>query len=323
MLKTVHRLLIATVVAMAGLCSLPGSAAMPSSGTLTPTSVSLSYSDGPFTLSNPTGATGQAPVCSDPTTSPCSQFALTVSLPSGFVASRTGDTMITMGLNVPGFDVFSVYLEDAAGNVLAYDSGISATVASPIVAFQYPAQDGTTAYNVVVVPTESSGGTFAATLSLAIPPPKTGVAAGGQPLYRLVSPTTNDHVLTLDANEYATLANSGWTAQGQVGLAYPDSAAPPDGTYPVYRLYNAATQQHLWTMDPGEAGNLVQSGWQQQGIGYRAYPYQVSGSVALYRLASANGGAYHLWTSDYDEYMRLCAPGGGWVRQGIGAFIAP
>ena len=100
-------------------------------------------------------------------------------------------------------------------------------------------------------------------------------------------------------------------------------STPPDGTYPVYRLYNAATQQHLWTMDPGEANRLVQSGWQQQGIGFRSYPYQVSGSVALYRLASANGGAYHTWTSDHDEYMRLCAPGGGWVRQGIGAFIAP
>jgi hypothetical protein len=323
MLQTVHRLIFATVAAIAGLCCLPVSAATPSSGTLTPTSVSIAYSDGPFTLSNPTGATGQAPVCSDPTTSPCSQFALTVSLPSGFVASRSGDTMITMTLNVPGFDVFSIYLEDAAGNVLAYNSGVSATVASPIVAFQYAAKDGTNQYSVVVVPTESSGGTFAATLSLGIPPPKTGVAGGGQPLYRLVSPSTNDHVITLDPNEVATLANNGWTAQGRVGLAYPDSATPPDGTYPVYRLYNAATQQHLWTMDPGEANSLVQSGWQQQGIGFRAYPYQVSGSAALYRLASANGGAYHTWTSDHDEYSRLCAPGGGWVRQGIGAFIAP
>jgi len=322
MFKTIHHLFFATVAAIAGLSVLPATAATPSSGTLSATSVSLSYSDGPFTLSNPTGATGQAPTCSDPTTSPCSQYALTVSLPSGFVASRTGDTLISMSLFVPGQDVYSVYLEDAAGNVLAYNNGIGATVASPITAFQYKAVDGTTPYKVVVVPTVSAGGNFTATLSLIVPPPKSAVAPGGQPLYRLYSPTTKDHLITLDPNEYTTLGSNGWTQQGQVGLAYPNSSTPADGTYPVYRLYNSATQQHLWTMDPNESNRLVQSGWQQQGIGYRAYPYQVRGTVALYRLASADH-TYHTWTSNYNEYMSLTASGGGWVREGISAFVVP
>jgi hypothetical protein len=321
MFKPIQYLFFAAVVAIAGLSSLPAVGATPSSGTLSTTSVSIIYTDGPFTLSNPTGATGQAPTCSDPTTSPCSQFALTVSLPSGFVESRTGDTLIAMSLFVPGQDVYSVYLEDAAGNVLAYNTGIGATVASPITAFQYKAVNGSTKYKVVVVPTVSAGGNFTATLSLNVPPPKSDVAPGALPLYRLYSPTTKDHVITVDPNEYATLGSNGWTQQGQVGLAYPDSSTPPDGTYPVYRLYNSTSQQHMWTMDPNESSKLVQSGWQQQGIGYRAYPYQVRGTVALYRLASANGGAYHLWTSDYNEYMSLCASGGGWVREGIGAFV--
>jgi len=323
MFNTMHRHFFAIVVAIAGMSSLLATAATPSSGTLSTSNLSIDYTDGPFTLSNPTGATGQAPTCSDSTTSPCSQFALTVSLPSGFIASRTGDTLVTMSLFVPGYDVYSVYLEDAAGNVLAYNTGIGATVASPIIAFQYKAVDGITRYTVVVVPTESSGGTFDATLSLNIPPPKSAVAPGAQPLYRLYSPATNDHVITLDPNEYATLGSNGWTQQGQVGLAYPDSSTPPDGTYPVYRLYNSATQQHVWTMDPNESNKLIQSGWQQQGVGYRAYPYQVRGTVALYRLASSDGGKHHLWTSDYNEYMSLCASGGGWVREGIGAFVVP
>lgn len=323
MLKTIHQLFLTAAIAIAGLSSLPAIAATPSSGTLSPAALSITYTDGPFTLSNPSGGTGQAPTCSDPNTSPCSQFALTVSLPNGFVASRAGDTLITMSLYVPGYDVFSVYLEDAAGNVLAYNIGIGATVSSPITAFQYKAVDGNTQYKVVVVPTVSAQGTFNGTLSLSVPPPKSAIAPGGQPLYRLYSPTTKDHIITLDANEYATLGSNGWTQQGQVGLAYADSSTPPDGTYPVFRLYNATTQQHLWTMDPNESSKLVQSGWQQQGVAYRAYPYQVNGTVALYRLASTGGGAYHLWTSDHNEYMSLTASGGGWVREGIGAFIVP
>jgi hypothetical protein len=322
MFKTIHHRFLAMVMAIVGLSSLPAIAATPSSGTLSPASVSLAYSDGPFTLSNPTGGTGQAPTCSDPTTSPCSQYALTVSLPNGFVASRTGATLISMSLFVPGEDVFSVYLEDAAGNVLAYNTGVGATVASPITAFQYPAVDGNTQYNVVVVPTVSAGGTFNATLSLVIPPPKSAVAPGGQPLYRLYSPTTKDHVITLDPTEYASLGSNGWSQQGQIGLAYPDSSTPPDGTYPVFRLYNSTTQQHLWTMDPNESSRLIQSGWQQQGIGFRAYPYEVRGTVSLYRLSSADH-TYHTWTSDYTEYTSLTASGGGWVREGIGAFVLP
>ena len=323
MSKILRHASAAVLMAIACLCSVPSFAATPSSGTLSTANLSIAYSDGPFTLSNPTGATGQAPNCSDPTTSPCSVFALTVSLPNGFVASRTGDTMISMSLFVPGYDVYSVYLEDAAGNVLAYNLGVGATVDSPITAFTVKAIDGNTPYKVIVVPTVSATGTFDGTLTLTVPPPKSEIAPGAVPLYRLYSSTTKDRVLTIDPNEYASLASSGWTQQGQVGLAYPDGATPPEKTYPVYRLYNATTKQHLWTMDPNESTKLTQSGWQSQGVGYRAYAYQVKGTVALYRLASTNGGTYHLWTSDYNEYTSLTAPGGGWVREGIGAFISP
>ena len=320
MFKTLSQVLSAALLAAA---CMSAAAATPSSGTLSTANLSIAYSDGPFTLSNPSGATGQAPNCSDPTTSPCSQFDLMVSLPSGFVASRTADTMISMSLFVPGYDVYSVYLEDAAGNVLAYNLGVGATVDSPITAFTYKAVDGDTRYKVIVVPTVAATGTFDGTLTLTVPPPKSEIAPGAKPLYRLYSPTTKDRILTLDPAEVASLTGSGWTQQGQVGLAYPDSATPPEKTYPVYRLYNATTKQHLWTMDPAESSKLTQQGWQSQGVGYRAYAYQVKGTIALYRLASTNGGTYHLWTSDTTEYTNLTASGGGWGREGIGAFIAP
>ena len=72
MFKTLHYVFFAMIAATLGVSSLPAVAATPSSGTLSPASVTLSYTDGPFTLSNPSGGTGQAPTCSDPTTSPCS-----------------------------------------------------------------------------------------------------------------------------------------------------------------------------------------------------------------------------------------------------------
>jgi len=51
MFKSLHQAFFAMVVAVACLPSPPAGAATPSSGTLSTSSLSLTYSDGPFTLS--------------------------------------------------------------------------------------------------------------------------------------------------------------------------------------------------------------------------------------------------------------------------------
>ena len=124
--------------------------------------------------------------------------------------------------------------------------------------------------------------------------------------------------LRIEATDVAAWREYGLKVLGMV------EGSPVPGKSPEGALYLRMDEfPARLVIVPGECDKLIQSGWQSQGIGYRAYPYQVSGTVALYRLASSNGGTYHLWTSDYNEYASLTAPGGGWVREGIGAFVVP
>src|SRR5437667_12073277 len=64
-------------------------ASTPSSGTLTDTSGPVSYTAGPFFVSNPTPVIelDSGPECGG-SSQPCDDFALTVSLPSGFHTSN-------------------------------------------------------------------------------------------------------------------------------------------------------------------------------------------------------------------------------------------
>ena len=71
------------------LFALPGSAATPASGTLTDVSGFLTYTAGPFTVANltPVPQVDTGPRC-NANTNPCDNFALTVTLPSGYHAAH-------------------------------------------------------------------------------------------------------------------------------------------------------------------------------------------------------------------------------------------
>src|SRR5882672_7394857 len=68
-----------------------GTAATPSSGTLSPGTLTLTYDAGPFFQPNQSpvglGQVDSGPRCNS-TTFPCDSFALTVSLPAGYVAAN-------------------------------------------------------------------------------------------------------------------------------------------------------------------------------------------------------------------------------------------
>ena len=78
-------------------------ASTPSSGTLNPAqgTTSLSYTAGPFTVSNPTPVieVDDGPECSDPA-QPCDDYALTVTLPAGYTAILRGNTGTGTGIGV-------------------------------------------------------------------------------------------------------------------------------------------------------------------------------------------------------------------------------
>jgi hypothetical protein len=232
--------------------------------------------------------------------------------------------MISMSLFVPGYDVYSVYLEDAAGNVLAYNLGVGATVDSPITAFTYKAVDGNTQYKVVVVPTVSATGTFDGTLTLTVPPPKSEIAPGGQPLYRLYSPTDERpraHArpgrVRVARQQRLDPARAGRDWRIRKARRRPKR---PIRVSPLQRHHETAPvddgSERVQQADPVRAGNRRASGSARMRT-RSAAPWRSTASQ------STNGGTYHLWTSDYNEYTSLTAPGGGWVREGIGAFVVP
>ena len=71
------RLLFA--IAVAGSFSATAHAApVPSGGTISPANPLLNYASGPFTGQNPSGQTGEDPVCAIPNT--CDDYGLTVDI---------------------------------------------------------------------------------------------------------------------------------------------------------------------------------------------------------------------------------------------------
>jgi len=145
-----------------------------------------------------------------------------------------------------------------------------------------------------------------------------------QAVYRLYCTITDEHLYTSDLNEYATLATRGYWIQE--GVAYYDYSGPAtvDGVTdePLYRLYNTASQQHLWTTDVNEWNTLpITQGWQQEGVVGYVFPSAVAGTAPnpLYRLSLATP-ALHLWTADQNEYNTLIAQD-GWDGEGVVCYV--
>ncbi|MER0124034.1 hypothetical protein ABPH35_10490 [Streptococcus sp. ZJ93] len=80
-------------------------------------------------------------------------------------------------------------------------------------------------------------------------------------------------------------------------------------TSPVYRLYHAGLQVHLYTTDANENAVLANRGWRQEGEAYRS-----SGEIPVYRLYHA-GIKKHLYTRDENEKNVLSTR--GWRYEGV------
>lgn len=89
-------------------------------------------------------------------------------------------------------------------------------------------------------------------------------------VYRLYNLYAKDHHYTTDENETANLMRHGWKNDF---IGFP--TAGQDGV-PVYRVYNpnAISGAHYFTLNIKERDHLVHLGWQDEGVAFRAYPYQ-------------------------------------------------
>ena len=148
-------------------------AAAPSSGTLTDTSGTVSYTSGPFTGANPTPVpqVDSGPECLNPV-QPCDDFALTVTLPSGYAAAHPNAAVkITMGWTDAGAGVSDYDLYVYRGTVTNTDGSQaadyqSASSADPEIAAISPLADGTSRFTIKVVPYTPTGESVSVTIEL-------------------------------------------------------------------------------------------------------------------------------------------------------------
>src|SRR6266850_410796 len=139
-------------------------AATPSSGTLTDTSGPVNYTSGPFTGANPTPIpeVDSGPECLNPV-QPCDDFALTVTLPSGYAAAHPNAALkITAGWTDTGSGKSDYDLYVYRGVVINTDGSQtadyqSASSSNPEVATIAPVADGTSRFTVKVVPYTPTG----------------------------------------------------------------------------------------------------------------------------------------------------------------------
>src|SRR6266478_1376900 len=167
------RVLIAfSLCSVGALLAMFSFAATPSSGTLTDTSGSQTYTSGPFFVANPTPIlfVDQGPECFG-SAQPCDNYALTVTLPSGYAAAHPNAAVkVTLSWtdNGSGASDYDLYIyrnpradcspQDCTSTdgSQAADSQ-SASSANPEIATISPVSDGTQRYTVKIVPYTPTG----------------------------------------------------------------------------------------------------------------------------------------------------------------------
>src|SRR5437588_2464088 len=175
-------------------------AATPSSGTLTDTSGPVTYTAGPFFVANPTPVieVDSGPECFG-SEQPCDDYALTVTLPSGYAAAHPNAAIkVTMSWtdNGSGASDYDFYIyKNPRGDCSPTDCTTtdgsqaanyqSASSSNPEIATISPLADGTQKYTLVVVPYTPTGESVHVTIEL-LP----GSGSGGTTGFGGPDPTT-------------------------------------------------------------------------------------------------------------------------------------
>ncbi|HWC65644.1 MAG TPA: sialidase family protein, partial [Thermoanaerobaculia bacterium] len=179
---------LAISVAM-GVLAAAAFGASPSSGTLSPTTTTLTYAGGPFDFDNDSApVSGVTPTCAEPAL-PCDQYALKVSIPP------TDGTFYVVTVSIGWADAssdFDMTILDANGNEVAQ----SASSADPEVASFSAIPRVDSDYTVLVVPYAvnhgAGGDTFTGTVRLSVnstpPPLPSPPPVPGVPRYQSYTP---------------------------------------------------------------------------------------------------------------------------------------
>lgn len=103
-------------------------------------------------------------------------------------------------------------------------------------------------------------------------------------------------------------------ADGETGICSVCGYNPNEGklaTTPMYRLYNPNTGEHFYTGSEEERDNLVNVGWNYEGIAWHAPIYE---GLPVYRVYNPNSGDHHYTMSqvEVDNLVEV-----GWQYEGV------
>jgi hypothetical protein len=163
-----------------------GLAAVPSSGTLSPDNPVLSYTGGPYTASNGSGAAG--PVDCDLVPNSCDDFMLTVDVPLSHINAYPG-TLVQIVVDWPGPSDFDLSLQDPSTGDALRTSGNIAGEAEVINFYPTP---GVTTYRLRAVAFAAINETITGTIRLLDAPPTDTALASYAPSHDVF--TCNTHL---------------------------------------------------------------------------------------------------------------------------------
>src|SRR5213082_2244267 len=203
-------------------------AATPSSGTLTDTSGPVAYTAGPFFVANPTPVieVDSGPECFG-SEQPCDDYALTVTLPSGYAAAHPNAAIkVTMSWtdNGSGASDYDLYIyknprSDCSPTDCTSTDGSqaanyqSASSSNPEIATISPLADGTQKYTLVVVPYTPTGESVHVTIEL-LP----GSGSGGTTGFGGPDPATPG--VPRYQNFFAPAGSSAESSQGEFNIGF-------------------------------------------------------------------------------------------------------
>jgi PKD repeat protein len=210
-----------TLCSVGALLVLVSFASTPSSGTLTDTSGPVGYMAGPFFVSNPTPIlfVDTGPECSG-SAQPCDSFALTVTLPSGYVGTHPNAAVkVTLSWTDTGSGSSDYDLYIFKGNVGDTDGSQaadyqSASSANPEIATISPLADGSQLYTIKVVPFTATGESVRVTIELL---PGSG-GGGGTPGFGGPDPTAPG--VPRYQNFFAPDGSSAQSSEGEFNIGF-------------------------------------------------------------------------------------------------------
>lgn len=140
------------------------------------------------------------------------------------------------------------------------------------------------------------------------------------PVYHRVRPVGGASLYTLSASEAANAGTTyGYTDDR--GIPFYAAASAAAGLSPVYRLYNSAKGDFLWTIDDAEKATAIsQNGYVDEGLRFYASKVSAPCLVPIYRYVSST---LHKHRFAVTNAQRSALTAEGWTDEGVKFYAAP